>query len=202
MALNQLYAVSGKKINPDYTSIIESQTPYLLGLKQQQGQDKLAKEGLDLRRQEMLTNEQLAREQLDEQKKQAKWANVLGVAGLGVKGGLSAYEYSEPFKNVVDKFLGLGGKATEPMSTYDALSKAGDWGSKATEMGGGMTDYLQGLGDSWGGFSDLATQAAGTIPKFLGLGGDTASAASDAVESATPYADYVQDAMDWISDLF
>lgn len=151
MALNQMYAVSGRKVDPNYTAIINSQTPYLLSMKRQEAEDDLAKRSLALREQEMLQNEELAREQMEQNKKQTRMANLIGGANLGLRAGLGAYENIPDVKNVVDNAVGgVKGLITGPVSgvtpTWDTLSKAGDW----PEYASGAVDWLKDVG-TWGG---------------------------------------------------
>jgi len=199
MALSQMYAVSGRKMDPNYTAIINSQTPYLLGMKRQQAEDDLAKRSLALKEQELIQNEQLAREEMEQNQKQTKKANLLGVANLGLRGGLAAYENVPEVKNVVDKAVGgIKGLFTESPTPSGASSYLGD----AFEAGS-ASDWMQSLGD-WGEFAQpVAEKVASGAAEYLGdafsgfadAGGDVYGSA---IESALDFSDF-----DWSSwDLF
>lgn len=192
MALNQMYAVSGRKVDPNYTAIINSQTPYLLSMKSQEAEDDLAKRSLDLREQEMLQNEELAREQMEQNKKQTRMANLIGGANLGLRAGLGAYENIPDVKNVVDNAVGgVKGLFTESPAPSGAASYLGD----AFEAGS-ASDWMQSLGN-WGEeiAKPIADAAWEYADSFLGSGGDVYGSA---IESALDFSDF-----DWSSwDLF
>jgi len=198
MALSQMYAVSGKKVDPNYVSIINSQTPYLMSMKRQQAEDDLAKRSLALKEQELIQNEQLAREEMEQNQKQTKRANLLGVANLGLRGGLGAYENIPEVKGVMDKAVGgvkgLFSESPAPSGSESYLGggfEAGD-ATKWMENMGNWEEFIQPtekigsgaaefLGDAFAGFADA--------------GGDIYGSA---IESALDFSDF-----DWSSwDLF
>lgn len=204
MALKQMYATTGRKFDPNYVSIINSQTPYLLPMKQQEGmreqqekENELANRGLALREKEMLTNEQLAREEMEQNQKQTKRANAIALGNLGLRGGLAAYENIDPVKNVVDKAIGgVKGLFTETPTPSGAESYLGD----AFETGG-ATNWMENLG-TWESIlqptGEKLVSGMGSVLDFGGfedLGGDVYTGA---VESMLDFSDF--DWSDW--DLF
>ena len=197
MALNQMYATTGRKLSPDYTAIINSQTPYLLGMKRQEKMDELTQRDLALREQQMLQNEELARQEMEENQKQTRKANLLGLANLGLKGGLAAYENLPEVKGVVDKAVGgvkdfISGPVQGTTPTYDMLSKAGDW----PEYASGKSDLFSNIGTLTGEvLKPTAESAWEYADSFLGSGGDVYGSA---IESALDFSDF-----DWGAwDLF
>ena len=189
MALNQMTAVTGRKINPNLVSIINSQTPYLPALKRQEKEDALAQEELNLRQQEMLTNEQLAREELERNKKQTRRGNAIALANLGLKGGMGLYQYSEPFKNVVDKAVGgasdfIMGNSNIPSgaSSYlgdsfdnasDWMSNMGDWSFAPDAVISGASSFLEPMAEAtgeaaYGAVSGLSDPLTDVLSGFFG----------------------------------
>ena len=189
MALSQMYAVSGKKVDPNYTAIINSQTPYLLGMKRQQAEDDLAKRSLALKEQELMQNEQLAREEMEQNQKQTKKATLLGVANLGLKGGMAAYENVPAFKGVVDKAIG----GVKGLFSGETPSGSGSYLGDAFEAGS-AADWMRNI--DWGEWAKPAAETAWEYAdSFLDSGGDLYKTA---IESALDFTEF--DWSDW--DLF
>lgn len=194
---NQLYGTTGRKVNPNIVAQINSQTPYLPGLYRQKAEDALAKRGLDLQERSVNTNLELGQEQLDQQKKQARLANLLGLGNLGVKAGLGAYQASEPVRTAVDKLIGGGttlAKETMPSGMSSVLS------GSMSSGGEGSQSLMDWTGDVGNWITDALSQGgSGVIKNLLG---DSAQGAASAITGSTPYADYITDTMNWIGDSF
>lgn len=171
MAINQMYATTGRRFDPSYVDIINAQTPYLPALKRQEEADKLAKRELALREQEIASNEALAREEMEQQKKQARLGNIMGVANLGLRGGLGMYQYSEPFRGVVDKAIGGASDFLSGSSPSGASSYLGD------AFSGGGTDWLSSLGE-WLAPSISGDVAGEVVPSLLEYAGDAFAGSS------------------------
>jgi len=196
---SQLYGVSGKKFNPNYTAIINSQAQYLPALYRQKKEDELAKRGLDLQERAINTNQELSAEALAEQKRQAKLSNYLGLGNLAVKGGLGAYQASDTVKDTVDKFLGGGAKT----GLADTMSKTSEMLPIQSSFSGGG-DLVSYLSSDAGNF--IAGAATNALPKMadylFGGGGTAQNAVSSIVSSGSPYAAYITSTMDYLGSLF
>jgi hypothetical protein len=164
MALDQMRAVSNRRIRPKIVDAINAQTPYLPQLYQQKedkayktklydqsersmalGEKGLAQQGEIARR-----NEAFAYDQLEEQKKQNKTAKKLGYANIGI-GGLS----------------GLAGlyQATQPLKGMDFTPELSEVAKDAVPYGDGLSSFAEAFStpaapvtDAWD-YSDAFTQA-------------------------------------------
>jgi len=160
MALNQMGAVTNRRLKPNYVSAINAQTPYLPQLYQQK-EDKayqskafdqnersldLNKQGLEQQNTFALRNEALQQDALDQQKKQNKTAKNLGYANMalgGATGLASLYQSSKPLINSIPD---LSGVTQNLMPTAEAMPEMfSDFstgaGYKATESIGEYFDF-------------------------------------------------------------
>ena len=195
---SQLYGTTGRKVNPNTVAQINAQAQYLPTLYRQKAEDALTKQGLDLEERAINTNLELGQEQLEQQKKQARLANLLGLGNLGVKAGLGVYQASEPVRTAVDKFLGGGttlAKEAMPSGMSSVLS------GTMTSGGAGSQSLMDWSGDVGNWVTEALSQGgSGVIKNLLGEGGG--GAASAIAGGGTPYADYISDTMSWIGDSF
>jgi hypothetical protein len=143
---SQLYSVTGKKIPTDYTAIINAQTPYLPAYKKQAQDDAYRMKTLDLQEKALTQNEEMATEQLEQQKKQNRISNLLGVGNLGLKAGLGMYaDKGNTTKDVVGNLTSPTiAKPTADMTNYLTAPTAGGVGT-----GTSVVDKLTDMG-AWG----------------------------------------------------
>jgi hypothetical protein len=204
MALGQQYAVGGRKVRPNYTDVINTQTQYLPALYKQKSEDEyntammgLREKELGLKEQELATYEQLEREALEQQKKQARQANLLAGGNLALKTGLGLYG---------DKLAKGGGTVGTPQAggtfggagtmegasvALGGYSQAGgassnispaSWTGKATDWGkwgGALTGYESWAGGAAGGLAAnlFGTDEGRTKKALIGGGGGAAVSA-------------------------
>ena len=132
MALNQLQAVTNRRIRPNIVAGINAQTPYLPQLYQQKADTAYRDKSYDQSERSLAQasdiakkNEALAYKQLDEQKDQNSTAKKLGYANMGI-GGLT----------------GLAGlyQATKPMDEFEIAPSLSNVGNAISNVfsGGGM----------------------------------------------------------------
>lgn len=205
---NQMTAVTGRRLKPNYVAAINEQSMYLPTLKRVQKEDELAQRALDLQQSEltlseenMLRNEALEREQLEEAKKQARIGNLISVGNLGLKTGMGVYgimddEKKEGAKKAVGGLLGKTGTSVEsgaeaPANYFDFKSSpdflssegAGSWGNWGEALGG----Y-----EPWAG-AGIGSLAAKTIGKDKStgtkalIGGAAGGLASGIMSGFDPY---------------
>ena len=195
MALNQLQAVTNRRIKPNYIDIINAQTPYLPGTYQQkedtayrdkvfdQNQQSLdiSSKGLTQANEIALRNEALAQQglydqkkQLEEQKKQNKRAQTLGWANTGLSAGLGLAGLYQGSKSLADNIKpDLSGvvKTVMPSVTPDMFSEFSTGASSIAE--GGVSDWWdfggQGSTPSGGFLSDIG-QGATDFATDIGTG--------------------------------
>jgi len=108
--MGQFSAVIGRRIRPKYVDMINAQTPYLYG-KYRLREDKAFRDKeFALEEEKFESDTAFSAQELEEQKKQAKRANLLGIGNLGVMYGMMSkknkvlkdiYESSGPAKDTI-----------------------------------------------------------------------------------------------------
>ena len=168
MPLSQLEAITGRRIRPNYTSLLNSQLGYLPAIK--------AREDA-LRHQQTMEEQAQQRIRLEskiakQQRQDASKARTLGYVGLGVNTGLAAAPYlSDVFDSAKDtaSFIpssgygpigtpGYGGQMSGPWEQSSFVSKVSDVPVLGGIAQAGQKLYNLGaesLGDIGSFFSDL-----------------------------------------------
>ena len=177
MALNQLQAVTNRRIKPNIVAGINAQTPYLPQLYQQKENDAyqtklfdqnersmgINERGLEQSGEIAKRNEALAYKQLEEQKDQNKTAKKLGYANMGV-GGLT----------------GLAGlyQASKPLDGFDITPALSDVAQSAmpsvADMGdfSAFSDAFQQAPSIWDNSSPAMSEFSGAVDTGTAGGGD------------------------------
>jgi len=169
---NQMGAVTNRRLKPNYVSAINAQTPYLPQLYQQKedkayqekafGQQErsldLSKQGLEQQNSFNIRNEALARDALDQQKKQNKTAKNLGYANMalgGVSGLASLYQGSQPLMDSIPDLSSVTQNLMPTASEMPSLfSEFSTLGEGAANIGGPATENIGEYFD-FGGTSDF-----------------------------------------------
>lgn len=198
MALNQLRAVTNRRIKPNIVAGINAQTPYLPQLYQQKENDAYQTKLFDQNERSMGINERglaqsgeiakrneaLAYKQLEEQKDQNKTAKKLGYANMGVGGltGLAGlYQSSKPLdgfditpslsdvtQNAVSGVADMGDFAAFSDSFQVPSFSGGGMGPAGTPGAAGMGYGLADSGDFFGGVGDFVMDYAVEPLKQIG----------------------------------
>lgn len=217
MALAQLQAVTGRRIKPKYRDIIEAQVPYLLDRYRIKKENELTQQGLDLQAKGLEQNTALAREALDEEKKQARRSNLIALGNLGLQTGLGAYSV---FSDKTPEAPIISPKTTDIAQKTTAITP--DLGFTSSETGGstavpflsksGILDTSKWKGaftepSTYGG-AGIGTLAARTIGKDKStltkalIGAGAGGLASAAFSGGSPYESVVGAVLGGLGGIF
>lgn len=151
--MNQMYAVGGRRVQPNYVDIINQQTAYLPAIYRQRADEEYQQATLGLREKEIAEqqrqfeiSQELEREALEEQKKQAKRANIMGIANLGLKTGLGL---------AGEKMAKAGAPAVAETVAKEAIPKVAD--TVVSRVTGGNVHGLTGKATDWGKWGSAVT---------------------------------------------
>lgn len=231
MALGQQYAIGGRKVRPNYTEVINAQTAYLPALYKQKAEDEyntsvlglrekelgLQERSIEQQEQELATMEQLEREALEQQKKQARQANLLAGGNLALKAGLGLYgdklakpTTSPPTTDTGSAALGVGAGSADP-ATGTGLVKSGmqgmssSWTGKATDWGkwgGALTSFEPWAGGTAGGLAaNILGKDEGRTKKAL-IGGGVGAAVSALASGGDVYKSIIGGVLGGLGGLF
>ena len=226
MALGQQYAVSGRRVRPSYTDIINQQTGYLPAIYRQKAEEEhqqsllglrekelgLQEKGIEEQSRQFALSQQLEQEALEEQKKQARKANLLAGGNLALRTGLGLYgeKMAKQGAPAVADTAGVASKGTEAVAsgiTGGASSSISptSWTGKATDWGkwgGAATSYEPWAGGMAGGLAaNILGKDAGTTKKAL-IGGGVGAAVSARASGGDIYKSIVGGVLGGLGGLF
>jgi len=185
----QTYALTGKRRKPDYVGVINANTPYLPRKKELADLEAYRSRTLDLETRRLKSEEQLARDALEANKKATDTSSLIGLGQLGI----STYTGAERNKKLNEIIAGSGvdtGKTvagtvapTAPTAGTGDIGDTNPFGPSASgdSFGGGKaigsisenagkTDFWSGLGKGASNWGNIASSSlvGGTVGAGLG----------------------------------
>ena len=162
MPASQLSAVLGgrKKIRPGYVSAINARTPYLPAQRAAEDDRAYQEDTLALQERELAENVALTREQMEEQKKQGRTANVIAGGNALLSGGMNA-------ASLRNDILGGGSSTGTGITTGTAtpLTASETAESEARLGGSSLMPTLGGFAGAGAGYA-LSKDSDNTLIKY------------------------------------
>ena len=166
MALNQMRAVTNRRLRPNYVAAINAQTPYLPQIYQRKYDDEYRSKLYDQQERSLAQqsdiaqrNEALGWANLDEQRKQRKKAQNLGYANMalgGLTGLANLYQATKPLSGLGDVAPELSNVATDILPDLSPTDFFTEFGTGATPVADTVSNAVANTGEFWdfGGTTD------------------------------------------------